>query len=183
MSLLGNIKGKIDQMGRDRKLAKDKAERAQYSAETRMLKKKRRYLPVIQKYAHRHGVSVEALDTAAYVYKTENGKTRGIHIDYGTGPATINRKIEIAFTKKASSSKILKGITNAAHKAKAIREELGEAGEAVKGAMGDGKGNMFEDPNFGGNFAGSGSRSSSSGKKRKPARQSNSNSIYPDMKF
>jgi hypothetical protein len=190
MGILDTVKQKVktslDPNARDK--AREQAQRDKARRETKMLKKKHHYLPQIQKIARRYGAEVEALDTAAYVYKTEGNRQKGVHINYGEGPATISRKLEVAFTKSATSSRVIKGITNAAHKAKAIREELGEAGEAIKGAMGDGKGNMFEDPNFGGAFnagrsSGGSSGRSSGTKKKRSSQPRNPDQIYPDIKW
>lgn len=120
-----------------------------------LLNKKYRYLPQIEKYAKKYGATVEAYDKKAYVYKEIDGRDVGINIAYGEPAATIRIRMERAFTQKPLSSRVLRRVKNAAHRAKEIREELGETGKAIKGAMGDGKGGMYEDPNFGGAFRGS----------------------------
>lgn len=188
MGIIGDLRGKVQGFQTEQERKREQAQQDKARRESKMLKKKHHYLPQIQKIARDFGAEVEGLDTAAYVYKTDGNRQKGVHINYGEGPATIARKLEVTFTKSATSSRVIKGITNAAHKAKAIREELGEAGEAIKGAMGDGKGNMFEDPNFGGAFAGrsssGGSRSSSGGTKKKRSGQPrNPDQIYPDIKW
>lgn len=171
----------------ERKRSADRKEKEKYRKEAKTINTRNRYLPQIQSIASEYGADVEALDTEAYIFKNDGKRTRGIHVKYGMRPEIIRHKLEVVFTKSATSSKVIKGITSAAHRAKEIREELGEAGAAVKGAMGDGKGGMYDDPNFGGAFAarpssGGGGRPASSGKKRsKPAR--NPDQLYPDIKW
>lgn len=131
------------------KKASANRERKKAQQEIAIIKKRNKFLPGIQKLAHKYHAKVEALDTAAYVYKNVGNREVGVHINYGTSYLTMERKLETAFMKSAAGSKIVRGITSAALKAKAIREDLEEAGKAVKGAMGEGKGNMYEDPNFG----------------------------------
>lgn len=119
------------------------------------LNKKRQYLPAIKNLASKYGANVEAYDKKAYVYKDIGGRDVGINVAYGEPKATIEIRMERAFTQKPLSSRVLRGVKNAAHRAKELREDLGETGKAIKGAVGDGKGSMYEDPNFGGAFRGS----------------------------
>lgn len=184
-----DIRGRVETYQKDRQKAKVVADRATAKRETQMINTRNKYLPGIQSIAAKYGASVEVLDTAAYVYKTDGNRANGVHINYGEGAATITRKLETKFTKSATTSKVIKGFTSAMHKAKDIREQLGEAGAAMKGAMGEG-GGMYDNPNFGGAFAerpaSGGSRSSggSSGGKRKKSRpQRNPDQIYPDIKW
>jgi hypothetical protein len=189
MGILDTVKGKVKSFQDENERKRDIAQKTKYRKEAAIIKNRNRYLPQIQTIAQTHGAQVEALDTEAYVYKTVGNRTTGVHIRYGENPSTINHKLEVKFTKSATSSKIIKGITSAAHRAKEIREELSEAGTAMKGAMGDGKGNMFEDPNFGGAFntgrssGGSSSGRSSGTKKKRSSPQRNPDQIYPDIKW
>lgn len=120
-----------------------------------MLHKKDQYLPQIEKFASKYGATVEAYDTKAYVVKEINGRDVGVNIAYGESPTNIRLKLDRAFTQKPLSSRVLRKVKNAGHRIKEIREEMGEAGEAIRGGIGDGSGNMWNDPNFGGNFRGS----------------------------
>lgn len=190
MGILDTVKGKVKSFQDENERKREQSEREKYRRESKTIHIRNRSLPKIESIAKKFGASVEALDTEAYVYKTEGNRTNGIHIRYGENGNVIYHKLSVKFTKSAKSSHIIKGITSAAHKAKAIREELGEAGEAIKGAMGDGKGNMFEDPNFGGAFnagsrssGGSSSGRSSGTKKKRSSQPRNPDQIYPDIKW
>lgn len=147
MSLLDSIKAIPSNIKKSQKERSRKQDRM----ETQIIKTREKYLPGIQRIAKKFGAKCEVLDRAAYVFKTINGREIGIHINYGTSDLTIQRKLETTFTKSATGSKIIRGITSAAHKAKDIRKELGEAREAIHDAFGEG-GNMYENPNFGKGF-------------------------------
>lgn len=139
-------------MQKSRQQKARRAEQAQIRAENAKIAKRNKYLPGIRKIAKRYHAGVEVLDTHAYIFKTVGKRQAGVHIPYGTHPRVIIRKLEVAFTPSAGTSKIIKGISSAAHKAKAIREDLDKAGKDIKSAMGGGKGNMWTDPDYFKNF-------------------------------
>jgi hypothetical protein len=183
------VKATLDNRAEQHKKDKVVAEKRKVQAELAVIKKRKKYLPIIQRLALKYNANVEALDTAAYVYKQEKNRQIGVHINYGEPEHTIERKLETKFTKSARSSRIIKGVIEGAHTVKQLREDIGKAGTAVKGAMGDGKGGMYDDPNFGGAFA---TRTSSAGtrkssgtgakKKKKSAPRAEKNSLFPEYK-
>lgn len=174
------------------------AEKDQARKEQQMIDRRNKALPTIEKVAAKYGATVEALDTAAYVYKNMGKREVGTHINYGTSELAISRKLETKFTKSATSSKVLKGFISGMETAKGLREDLGKANKAMKGALGEG-GNMYSNPNFGGQFAApkrasSKPKSTSSTPKKTKKRSSSSNSsnsitvqsnnsLYPDIKW
>ena len=185
------VKATLDHRAEQHKKDKIVAEKKKAQAELAVIKKRKKYLPIIQRLALKYNANVEALDTAAYVYKQEKNRQIGVHINYGEPEHVIERKLETKFTKSARSSRIIKGVIEGAHTVKQLREDLGKAGTAVKGAMGDGKGGMYDDPNFGGAFAtrtssraSSGTKASGTGtkKKKKSAPKAEKNSLYPEYK-
>lgn len=184
------VKATLDHRAEQHKKNKALAERKKEKAELAIISKRKKYLPIIQRIALKFNANVEALDTAAYVYKQEKNRQIGVHINYGEPEHVIERKLETKFTKSARSSRVIKGIIEGAHTAKKLREDLGEAGKAVKGAMGDGKGGMYDDPNFGGAFAtrtssrSTGTKSAGTGtkKKKKSSPKAEKNSLYPEYK-
>lgn len=184
------VKTNMQQKSEEHKKAKALAEKKKIQAEENLIRRRKKYLPMIYKLAHKYHASVEPLDTEAYVYKQEKNRQIGVHIAYGESWHTAERKIETKFTKSAKASKVIKGIIEGAHTVKKLREDLGEAGKAVKGAMGDGKGGMYDDPNFGGAFAARSSGPSSprksagtgTKKKKKSSSQTEKNSLYPEFK-
>jgi len=178
MGIVGKITGAIKTRQWENAGKKEQANRE-------MLNKKHKFLPQIQRIAKRFGASVDQSDTKAYVYKRVDGRERGVNITYGESDTNIELKLDRLFTQKPLSSKIIRKVTNAAHRAKEIREELGEAGEAIHGAVGDGSGNMFNNPNFGGNFAGAPARASPQKKKKggSGSPRVSGNGLFPDIKW
>jgi hypothetical protein len=160
------VKGKVQKIQTDRARKTEQANKD-------MLYRKRKHLPLIQKIARKFTASVEAYDTRAYVSKTVGGREVGVTIHYGESPTNIQLKMDRAFAQRG----------------KELREELGEAGEAIKGAVGDGSGSMYNDPNFGGQFRGSSARAPSRGGKKGKAfaddeeSDTHGSSLYPEIRW
>lgn len=96
--------------------------------------KRAKHAPLIQKIAREYGADVELLDKAAYVTKKVKGEERGVHISYGLDSEDIRNKMDRAFYKSSTVSKIKAAVKTG----KQIHKQLKESG--IKG------GSMWGDP-------------------------------------
>lgn len=181
MKILDKVTGAVKTFQQKQSAKKEQANRE-------VLNTKRKYLPQIKNFARKFEANVEAYDTKAYVSKTIGGREVGVTISYGESPTNIRLKMDRAFTQKPLASRVLRGVKKAAQRGKEIREELGQAGEAIKGAVGDGSGNMYNNPDFGGQFSAPSPRVSRGGKRGKAfaddeESDTHGSSLYPEIRW